>query len=144
MEIRHYGQRTRVSKTCTGGRTIQSQRDECDINLILKRHAKTGEALPYSALAYGDFSNVQDYQSAMNSIIAAQASFDSLPARTRDRMRNDPAELIRFMDDPNNYDEAVTLGLINSPGKPAEQAAPAPTGDPVAPVGEASPVAGGD
>jgi phage internal scaffolding protein len=63
----------------------------------------------------------------------AQYQFDQLPALIRDRFHNDPQEMLAFLNDPNNYDEAIKLGLVNPP--------PAPEIDVDAPV---SPPAGGD
>jgi len=92
----------------------QNFRDECDINNIMERFGVTGE-LPNSPLPpqYGDFSGVLDYHSALNAVLAAQDAFNDLPAMVRSRFENDPNQLIRFLEDPNNRDEAVKLGLIN-------------------------------
>ncbi len=91
----------------------QNFKDECDINNIMERFGLTGE-LPSSPLPpqYGDFSGVLDYHSAMNAVLAAQDAFADLPAPMRARFDNDPNNLIRFLDDPNNRDEALALGLI--------------------------------
>ena len=91
----------------------QNFKDECDINNIMERFGLTGE-LPANPLPpqYGDFSGVLDYHSAMNAVLAAQDAFADLPATMRARFDNDPNNLIRFLDDPNNRDEALALGLI--------------------------------
>lgn len=91
----------------------QQFRDECDINNIMERFGLTGE-LPANPLSpqFGDFSGVLDYHSAMNAVLAAQDSFNELPATLRARFENDPNNLIRFLDDPNNRNEALALGLI--------------------------------
>jgi len=147
--VRPFGSRTRVSIKCGGkGRTDQSAKASCDINLILKRHARTGEPLPFDNASYGDFSNVDDYQTSCNKILAAQASFDALPSKVRTRMRNDPGELLVFMADPENLAEAIELGLVNKPKAEEPEGAtsvptPAPEGgDP--PPSNPSPIEGGD
>lgn len=96
--------------------TQQQFKEECDINLILARFTRTGviDSVAAGQAIYGDFSNVQDYQTAQNSLLAAQQAFDSLDSSVRKRFNNNPAELLAFMDNPDNAAEAFELGLINS------------------------------
>jgi len=97
-------------------RAQQHHRDECDINVILERFGKTGQ-VPVSAISatYGDFSGVNDYHTALNTLIAAESEFDALPAKLRARFDNEPANLIEFLNDPKNKDQAIELGLVNPP-----------------------------
>ena len=96
--------------------TQQHFKDETDINNILRQFNVTG-LLPESPLSprYGDFSGIGDYQSALNAVIAAESEFEALPAQIRARFNNDPAALIDFLDDDNNREEAVKLGLLDQP-----------------------------
>lgn len=99
--------------------TQQQFKDECDINNIMKRYTKTGE---WSHLAkkvgrYGDFSNIGDYQSMLDTVIKAEETFMELPAMLRYRFNNKPGELIEFLNNPENYDEGVKLGLITPKGQ---------------------------
>ena len=55
-----------------------------------------------------------------------------LPAQMRSRFNNDPAELLKFIKDPANLDEAVKLGILVKKE--------APKGDPVPPPAPPSPV----
>lgn len=95
---------------------IQSAADECDINLIIER-ANRGilPAVNQRAPQFGDFSEVPDYQTAYNAVVAAQAEFEALPARVRERFGNDPAKLLSFLADPANREEAEILGLVDRP-----------------------------
>lgn len=95
--------------------TKQSFQQECDINTIMAKYAKDGVIAHVSRVqgAYGDFSNVEGYQLALNQVIAAQEAFDELPARVRERFGNDPANLMTFLQDVENRDEAIELGLID-------------------------------
>ena len=92
----------------------QHFKDECDINNILRQFNITG-LLPTSPLSprYGDFSGIVDYHSALNAVIAAENEFEALPAQLRARFQNDPEQLINFLEDETNRDEAVKLGLID-------------------------------
>jgi phage internal scaffolding protein len=95
-------------------RAQQHHRDECDINVILERFGKTGQ-VPVNAISgtYGDFSGVHDYHTALNAIIASEEEFAALPAQIRNKFANDPANLVQFLDNPDNRAEAEKLGLVN-------------------------------
>jgi len=97
----------------------QHFKDECDINNILRQFNITG-LLPEVPLSprYGDFTGIGDYHTALNQVIAAEDEFMSLPATLRARFENDPAQLIEFLDNPQNLKEAISLGLVNE--KPVE------------------------
>lgn len=92
--------------------TVQSQKDEADINVLVKRFGVTGH-LPQSVRApsFGDFTGVNDFQSAMNAIREAQESFDAMPADVRARFHNDPQEFVEFCSDEENIDEMRKMGL---------------------------------
>jgi phage internal scaffolding protein len=94
--------------------TQQHFKDETDINNILRQFNITG-LLPEAPLSprYGDFTGIGDYHTALNQVIAAEDEFMSLPATLRARFENDPAQLIEFLDKPENLDEAIKLGLVN-------------------------------
>lgn len=118
--------RTRYSKSlpdsvtgfkCEGhSMAKQSFKDECDINNILKRYEQTG-ILPEIRQAlegqYGDFSQVADYQNALNSVLLAEEMFAALPAKVRDKFQNNPQGFVEFCMNPKNKDELIALGLAN-------------------------------
>ena len=92
---------------------------------ILDKFMRTGivEGNPLPP-RYEDVSEVQDYQSAMNLLVNVQGHFDALPSKIRDRFGNDPEKYLAFINDPQNIDEAVELGLlqktVQEPVKPSE------------------------
>lgn len=136
--------RKRVSIDCSkDGRTKQSFQKECDINNIMKQYEKT-RVITHVASAsprYGDFSNVIDYQSALNLVIDAQQGFDDLPADIRTRFMNDPAVFLDFVEDPENLEEGIKLGIFPKPEPhvPTPPPAPEPTPEP-----EPTPPPGGE
>ncbi len=95
--------------------TQQQFADECDINNIMEKFGMTG-LIPQTPLTpqYGDFSGVYDYHSALNQIMASDNEFMALPANIRERFANDPANLIDFLENPENRSEAEQLGLVNT------------------------------
>jgi phage internal scaffolding protein len=110
----------------------QNFKDESDINYIVRQFGLTGE-LPGKPLSpqYGDFTGVLDYHSAVNAVLAAQDDFMELPAQLRSRFNNDPAELIDFLADEQNREEATKLGLVAA--KPISEPSETPIGEPKAP-----------
>lgn len=112
----------------------QQFKEEADINQIMAR-ALAG--LPLSpdqvntrAAVFGDVSAIGDFQTVSDLLVAAQAGFDSLSAKVRDRFQNDPALLLRFLQDVDNREEAVKLGLVNppAPSEPSAGAGPLTVG----------------
>lgn len=93
--------------------TVQSGKDDADINVIVKRFG-LGAQMPEAAsiAQYGDFSEVADYQSAIHQVMAAEDAFMALPPDVRSRFGNDPGQLWLFLHDPSNLDEARELGLV--------------------------------
>jgi phage internal scaffolding protein len=98
--------------------TQQQFKEQCDINNIIKHYTQTGE-LPLSKKVgqFLDVSNVQDYQTALQTVFDAQKAFDNLPSHVRSKFHNDPNNLLAFIEDDSNYEEAIKLGLLNETAK---------------------------
>lgn len=92
--------------------TTQDAAEESDINTIVRRFGITGE-LPANVRApqYGDFTGINDYQTALHAVMEAEASFNKMPADVRSRFANDPAQFVAFCSDPANLPEMDKLGL---------------------------------
>lgn len=97
--------------------TRQASKAECDVNRIMDRFEKTGILEHRNTFqgSYGDYTDVpQDYHEAVNQVIEANEMFMTLPAKTRKRFGNDPAEFVDFVSDPDNKDEMARLGLTKA------------------------------
>lgn len=90
---------------------------ECDINHIAARYKQTGllEHVNRASGAYMDVTGMEDYQSNLNLVMAANAQFMELPAALRKEFNNNPSELHAFLLDSSNRDRAIELGLIEKP-----------------------------
>lgn len=102
------------SFVCKGeSRTRQEFKVESDINTIIERFG-IGEN-PITAQKWVtnlDISDsVDDYQTAMNQLVAASSQFNSLPAKLRSRFDNDPSLFVNFVSDSSNLQEMIDLGL---------------------------------
>lgn len=112
--------------------TKQAFKDECDINNILRRFEKTGQLpdLIKQNPQYGDFSNVPEYQQALNTVQHAQEQFAALSSKIRERFANDPAKFLQFATDPANAPEMVRMGLATQVAPTPSPASPNPPGGP--------------
>lgn len=96
--------------------TVQSQKDEADINVLVKRFGLTGN-MPVNVRVptYGDFTGVESYQEAMNAVIAAENSFMQMNSEVRNRFGNNPELFVKFCSDENNIEEMRKMGLAVTP-----------------------------
>lgn len=117
---------------------VQASKDECDINVIVKRYLRTGELPGARQGVYADISHMVGLQDAIHMVADAEQAFLELPAEIRRRFDNDPVKLVAFAQDDRNYDEAVKLGLANPKASPPSQPAPTPPA-----AGGAQPPSGG-
>lgn len=110
--------------------THQSFAEDADINTLVRRFGISDGAIPPAVADprfYGDFSDVGDFRSALDLTRDAVERFQSLPAKLRDRFAHDPVRLWEFVNDPDNVEEAITLGLLHREAAPKEPpVAPAP------------------
>lgn len=133
--------RPRLQYFCTGSsRAKPSFKDECDVNRVMARFEQTGIVEHTNAHQgnYGDFlSAPSSYHEAVQQVADAQQMFMSLPAKVRARFSNDPGYFLEFVEDPDNLDEMVRLGLATKRHNPSE-----PAGSDPSPKGGSDP--GGD
>jgi hypothetical protein len=94
--------------------TEQHHKKECDINEIIRKYDKTGLIMHVSKFEakFGDMT-ANDFKTMQDKITNAVNMFEDLPSHIRSRFDNHPAELLRFMEDPNNRQEAIELGIIS-------------------------------
>jgi len=98
--------------------TVQADRESADINFIVKQFGITGR-LPYGVAVpeYADYSDIpNDYHLCRQFIDDLDDSFLEMPAPVRARFDNDPGLFLDFVNASENYDEAISLGLV--PKKP--------------------------
>ena len=109
--------RTYSFKTIGESMTQQQFKDECDVNNILSKYRKTGLITHLSKHKgeFGDFSSVTDYQTSLARLEQAHDSFQQLPSELRSKFHNDPKNLIEFLADPKNDEDAIKYGLKIKP-----------------------------
>lgn len=111
--------------------TQQHFKDETLIDNILEKYAETGFLTdpfsPKRPIQFGDFSAVNDFQTAQNAIARTTEYFESLPSRVRASFANSPVEFLKALQDPEQRGKLEELGLIapEPESKSLEPAAPA-------------------
>jgi phage internal scaffolding protein len=113
-------------------RTSQAAATELDINKIMARVLKGGLVPTFNGQPfYGDVSDLGGLQDAIIKVQEADDLFMQYPAEIRERFENDPVNMILFLEDPANYDEALKIGLVKprpvvQPPAPEPGAVPKP------------------
>lgn len=110
-------------------KALQSQKEESDINTIVKRFGLTGQ-IPQSLRlpTYGDFTGITDYRTALEAVRYGEEAFMSLPASIRVEFNNDPEAFIEFCSNSANRDKLKEMGLLKD--EPAQKEGLAPTEQP--------------
>lgn len=101
--------------------TQQEFKESCDINNILAKFSVQARALgvepsqlmPQDQGSYGDFSNLDDFQTAQNKIAFLNDQFSNLPSDVRRKFGDDLNTFMSALSDPNRIDELGDLGVWN-------------------------------
>lgn len=94
--------------------TEQQFKHETDINNIVK--GAISNLPPRNSMpVFADFPDPNAYVESMNMIADAHSLFETMPSDIREKFKNSPEEMLRFMADENNKDEAIKLGLVKGP-----------------------------
>ena len=118
-------------------RTKSEYAADMDRNEIMRKYEHFG-VMPHELREqgfYGDVSNVPNYQDSLIAVQNGKQAFMTLPARIRKRFGNDPQNLLDFLSDDNNYDEAVKLGIIKPDLGSSSQDSPHDGGSVSSPTG---------
>ena len=94
--------------------TSQSDIADVDINEILRRSKITGHIDPALFREFGSYVDATNTESLLGLHIVnaeAQQRFEALPSAVRFRFGNDYKNLVRFLDDSANDEEAIKLGF---------------------------------
>lgn len=94
--------------------TKQADRDEADVHKIIAKYEKTGmiSALNKAEPFYGDVSGYSGLQDAFIKVQEATDLFMDMSAEIRERFDNDPIKMVEFLENPDNLEEAISLGMV--------------------------------
>ncbi|WNK14280.1 MAG: internal scaffolding protein [Microvirus sp.] len=126
----------RPTIVCTTDLTVQSFKEECDINHIMATYQATGIVDHFNRLQpqWGEAPDY-DFHTAENMLLEARDKFDALPSNIRERFGNEPANMMAFLQSEKNRPEGELLGLL-APRAPIQVEAPA---TPIPPAKQALP-----
>lgn len=99
--------------------TEQAHKDQCDVNKIIAKYDRSGVITHINTFEaqFGDLSGV-DYKMMKDKVARAQTMFEQLPSNIRNEFDNNAEHLLHFMDNPNNRDKAISMGLIPADSHP--------------------------
>lgn len=126
-----YRPHPRIYQPDTGpSRAKQSFAEESEINNIMAKYEKTGliSHAAKHAGAYVDLPAHDEFVDAMNQVATANSMFEELPSGMRSRFRNDPAQFLDFVGNPDNEEAMIEMGLLKAPG-PFDEARKQPKPD---------------
>lgn len=95
--------------------TEQQHKDMCDVNKIIAKYDKTGLITHVQRIEarYGDVTGV-DFRRAQDLYLNAQKMFENLPSDIKKRFNQSAGDFLEFMENPDNRQEAIDLGLISN------------------------------
>lgn len=118
---------------------VESAKEETDINNIMRRFNVHGVVPQRTGGQYIDVSEIGDYQQCLEVVQEAERQFLAIPSEIRRKFDNDPRQMIDFLIDPDNIDEARQMGLFE-PLPPEPEPLP-PEPEPLPPEPKAPPPA---
>lgn len=101
------------------GLTVQSHKESCDIGYIVDSHLRLGGVPPMPESAFNDFSEMPDYQTALNTVMAIDELFSNLPIKIKSHFDNNPAALMAAVEDPSQRDTLIELGVFTPKDGPS-------------------------
>lgn len=113
-----------ISDSSQPSLTQQEFKESCDINNILAKFSVQAQALgvdpsllmPQDQGVYGDFSQLDDFQTAQNKIAFLNDQFSNLPSHVRRKFGDNLNNFIAAISDPSRVDELGELGVWNKEG----------------------------
>lgn len=104
----------RVStRNLDASKTDESFAHDCDINVIVNRFISSNTQIPTPVGEYGDLSQIpKNLHEARMLLQASDELFMQLPAKARERFGNSPEAMFSWLENPQNHEEAVKLGLM--------------------------------
>lgn len=102
-------------------RTLQSFKDECDVNFIVRQFAgggqftHTSKAMPF----FADVSEAGTLQESFTAVAEASEEFMGLTSDVRSAAGNDPVQFLRMLEDPDGRAILAEAGLVDRVEEPA-------------------------
>lgn len=102
--------------------TDQNFKEETDVNMILAKYKVTrnlavlglgADGQPLGNPKYGDdYADIGTYQECLEVVTQAEEQFMQLPGSIRKEFGNTPEGMLKWLQDPANYERGVELGFF--------------------------------
>lgn len=103
--------------------TAQSFVEDADLNVLARRFGITTIPMgSFDPALFRDTTQDPDLRQVLDIKREAVEAFRGLPPKIRRRFHENPIELMEFLADNDNHEEAIRLGLINTPAAGAKSA----------------------
>lgn len=98
------------------GMTEQKHKDDTDINVLLSRFDRR-HALEFRSdnVGHFGFADAVTFQDAMYIVAKGNSMFEEMPSHLRQKFENNPAKFLSFVQNPENAEKMVKLGLARTP-----------------------------
>lgn len=106
--------RPNVGTFCTAeeGKTRQEEKDQADINKILKRLDQRELEIGRQDGVFADVSSIGDFREAMEKVDRGKAAFAALPATVRNAFNGSPVEFVEAFGSPEGIAKLRELGVV--------------------------------
>lgn len=123
MGLRNKSARPVVDCSTVASRTVQSEKQACDINWIVAQYRRTGNIahLARGVPQFLDVSEVGDFRSVVDQVRQTEEWFMGLPSGVRTKFDNRVENLMDALADSSRWKELEDVGLV--PTKVLEQKA---------------------
>lgn len=113
IEIRENGSKRVYTVNDQPSKTDQQYKEDCDTNTILQKFMRTGQVthLAKSQGSFQDVSEIKDLAESLQLVKDAESNFLKYPSKLRKKFNNNIHEMINWLNDPENTEEAIELGL---------------------------------
>lgn len=101
------------------GLTEQSHSKSCDISYLVESYKRRGLPFVITDDVFKDFTELPDYQTALNTVREIDSLFMRFDAKIREEFGHDPSKLMSAIEDPGQRDRLIELGIFAP--KPIEQ-----------------------
>ena len=94
---------------------LQAPAEDLDLNVLMERMGVTNQRIPTVPINPNltmDVRDIPDLQGILDLSREAEKSFSNLPIALKERFNQNPAELWRYVNNPDNHEEAVRLGIL--------------------------------
>lgn len=116
--------------------TQQHFKDDCDINVIVRRfNAGQINTMPLAMNEgfYADVSDLGSYQDANARVNSIKDYFSNLPSSVREKFNNSVDEFVAFASTSDSRSAFIEMGILEKPVEPVKPVQPAPV-EPVQPA----------